>query len=267
MARRSFRRRKRKVVWLPNTGTPYGAGRFTAGDTWDGIYTGIETTITTNATSEGRTTIEIPLFVDQPPEETFHGSSVAAYQGSGLSQTMELGYLLHRVVGKHFFYYGPQDLNAQNPTPPVQVDVGVIVRRVDAETGGSIQTAAGVDVAGMGNNRDPWLYRRTFIFQGVGSSLTLHPLANFLNNNPSIARGTFECGSKLDGPFFDIKSKRRVGPEERLFWDITMTVLPFPASGDQLNLNIDQGLLYININYRGLASIMTNIGNRRNASR
>lgn len=68
-------------------------------------------------------------------------------------------------------------------------------------------------------------------------------------------------GSLYTGPHVDQKTARVVGPEERLFLDVTATVL-FDGAGAATTT----GFL-IHSNLRVLGSMRTQLGNRRNASR
>lgn len=265
MARRFGRRRRRRVVWLPNMGTAWGAGRVDAGNPLDN-YAGIEFEVDAPFGADGRTTVEFPLFADSGPQRQLAGGSFTVYQGLGLDQLTAWGYVLQRLVGKHFCAWGDASANAQATVGPLQVDIGIIVRRTEPTTGTSPLQADDVDPTTLSNGADPWLYRRTFWLAGKGELLSMNTVAVMLNRNPSMDTCTLETGGTKDGPAFDIRVKRRIGPEERLFMDVTLTALPVIGSSDETQVGLN-GKFYANIQYRGLATLISNAGNRRNASR
>jgi len=71
------------------------------------------------------------------------------------------------------------------------------------------------------------------------------------------------AGGNFDGPHVDQKTARIVGPEERLYLDVTATVLSQVSS----TTNEVPFTLACITDLRILGTLRTNAGNRRNASR
>lgn len=256
--RRFGRRRKPRVLWLPNPGT---TTTLSAGTDVTINNSGAEFDFRTQL--DAPTTVEVPMVVDNPAEETEVGANLAAYQKLDLNFTTQWGYRLRRIVGK-LFVSAAFDASGQDVDPPaVLINAGIIVRRVDDDTGQALQTGAGQDVATLRNNRDPWIWRRDWILgQTNGSNDTASVkdhggLSTYAENNALAA-------SVRDGPHIDQKTARVIGPEERLFMNLTASCLPLDQSKFTPNHN---PLVYFMFQYRVLATIHMNQGNRRNASR
>lgn len=249
-----MRRRKPKVVWLPNTNA------FTTSEDNTGAWSIASvniTGITNGGSGDPPSLIEVPIVQDGVQSDPLAtNSSLADIENSG--------YRLRRIVGKlYIFMAQTQDLLAEDIWG---VTAGFMVRRVDPATGGSLAVLAGDDVidpANIRNNGDPWIWQRSWLL----SNYTTPPpavaatdgVAVFLHHTQGGANyGKAYPGGNLEGPHVNQKTARIVGPEERLFLDVSAT--PILTSG------IDTSLVLI-YNFRVLASMRSNIGNRRNASR
>jgi len=191
-------------------------------------------------------TFEIPVIQD--------GSlSGPLAETSSLSDIENSGYRLRRIVGKIFVLIG-QTADSPSASPCLYgVTAGLIIRRTDPGTGGSLAANVGpeeISPNDIENSMDPWIWRRSWI---LGDNLT--PPAN---NAQTQNFGNAYQGA-LDGPHVDQKTARIVGPEERLVLDISTTVIiaGSPECGDTLVLT----------DLRVLGSMRTSSGNRRNASR
>jgi len=235
------RRTKPRVVWLPNTNA-----NSVAADNRNGIqffFLDIDP-----LTAPFRGTAEIPVVIDGEP------NPLAADQT--LSDVENSGYRIRRIVGK-IFVGRQQDTDAGSPFSTV-VTAGLIVRRINPETGASLASlnATGFlqDPQDIENWGDPWIWRRSW-WMCNGSS-------DAAPNSVDIPFSNMECGSVADGPHVDVKCARIVSSEERLFLNVTAQI---PA-GQEGGATITASHLVIT-DLRVLASMRTSTGNRRNASR
>lgn len=246
------RRTKPKVVWLPTTNT-------------FSVDTGNRSTwslasVSAPAVAGGPAgVLEVPIVMDGVASDPLGATT-------SLADIESSGYRLRRIVGKLYCFLG------QSQTTQVEdiygVTAGFIIRRSDPSTGGSIEAATGgttgLDPADIGNSMDPWIWRRSWILSngpdgGGGAGLLTNQFASQLSG----AGGHFNFGNGYpggiaEGPHVDQKTARIVGPEERLFLDVSITPL--------LSVNQTTSLVCI-YDLRCLASMRQNIGNRRNASR
>lgn len=257
------RRRRAPVLWLPNTGTTVNDRQ--GGDV-PSSPSSIETIISTAGVGTGIQTVEIPLFADSDPEATQAALALnfTQVQQLGLSNTEKLGYRLRRLIGK--FFLTSTRINTQADCAPAQlVELGIIVRRTDPETGGSLQGAAGSDVGTIQNNRDPWIWRAYQLLTVTNAPTPPNSTLTAVENEllGSFTTLTFDAGGTKDGPKFDIKTNRVIGPEERVFLNVTWTELPYRRVAN-LAGNVANYLMFC---YRGLGSTMSFKGNRRNATR
>lgn len=265
--RRRFRRKPR-VVWLRPTGTVRDPGEAAPGDAFEQLGAIVLDSTPVTVGAGGIPTIEIPLVVDQPPSETFAGAPLSVLQAAGLNQTIEYGYRLRRVVGAIHLACSSQDLTVQdNNFSGVLVTAGLIVRRVESDTGTALAPGIDVNPALITNWSDPWIWRRTWVLTTDANS-PRDINENILNRLGRFGFTVFpyttdHYGDIRSGPHVDAKTARRIGPEERLFLDISFIGLPLnQGPGVQQTLNVS-GV----IDLRCLATVFTNSGNRRNASR
>lgn len=255
------RRRKARVQWLPNIGLarPHTAAPGEIGQDTSGFD------ITFTADINETVTFSAPLLRDNPPAVSQVGAPHSVLDKQPLQFSNQYGYRLRRIVGKIFCSAGFTVPDAQNNVPPdaVQLSCGIIVRRVNEEDGTPLADADGENVNSLDNNADPWIWRRDWILGHDG---------NFANDgqttiNTSGLRCFPGCNSKYgsvkDGAHIDQKTARIIGPEERLFMNMSVDCLPF-AHAAPIDTN---PIIYVNCQYRILGTVMTNAGNRRNASR
>lgn len=263
--RRRFRR-KRPVLWLPQPGTA-GTQR-TAGisplEHWAGLA--VEGFVIDAATGDGLpTTVSAPLVVDNPPGEDLATTTntIGVWQNRSLVATQQIGYRLKRIVGDLVVVVAP-DPTPDQDTPPCGclVELGIIVRRV-SENGQPLATASDEDIGSLANNADPWVWRRNFVLS-TGSVVAPAQGAASLPLWMSQFFPLSNWGYGNSRQHVDQKTARRIGPEERLFFDATFWPLPFSAGSISFTSNII-GTLYFD--YRVLATTQMNSGNRRNASR
>lgn len=262
------RRRKPRVQWLPNTGTDLiGVAR---GTNPADCSAAIEINILTDGTGS---VVETPMVLDGNPQEAEAGAALATIQKTGLNQNAEWGYRLRRIVGKQACAVALVDSNQPNAFSGVWVKAGIIVRRIDPETGLSLALSTGttssLDPTLLGNVSDPWIWQRSF-FLSVDPTGNVQPApggqsASMTAILAGFPTSTFDCGGTKDGPAIDIKTARRLGPEERLFHNLSIQGLPLSQSSGGVVANTLQ--LYYLIDYRVLGTISSAAGNKRNASR
>lgn len=209
-------------------------------------------------------TFTAPMVVDNPIAETVQGASLATYQNLALNQLNEFGWRLRRIVGNVFVGATLEDNQQSARSPGALVSCGIIVLRVD-DNGQPTAATAGLNVGNLENETDPYVWRRDFVLSsgaaaGAGSS----PIWTAINTFP---QSNVDYGTKHHIAI-DQKTARRIGPEERLFFVATAWELPLDQAtnigGEQSTSSI---VLYFNVPYRILGSVITVAGNRRNASR
>lgn len=248
------RRSKPRVVWIPPTAenSVDAAGR----SCW-----GVATLSGLDSQTPGFTsTIEIPILLDGSASQPLAAdSTLADIEGSG--------YRLRRIVGKLYVFCGQTNVLQSNLWG---VTAGFIIRRVDND-GTSLANGVGspsdilISTADIDNSMDPWIWRRSWMLQdgpthlGDATPVTQDVLSEQVHRGPGQNFGTY-TGGNIEGPTVDQKTARIVGPEERLFLDVTATSMF--GTGDVATTSIV--CLY---EFRALGSMRTNIGNRRNASR
>jgi len=238
------RRTKPRVVWLPQTN---------ANSIGDGSTVYQASSFGVNGATGSSSVIEFPMVLDNQ-------ASATSPDFTTLADIESSGYRLRRIVGKLWIQYG------QTPSvvliPPVQIIVtaGFIIRKANPATGFSLAASSGdADLLNPGkieNTGDPWIWRRSWL---LGNRLNVGTDPN-VDGPPGTNFGT-NGGSVADGPHIDQKTARIVGPEERLFLDVSTTVFVESIQPD------DVGTVTVCTDVRCLGSLRTNAGNRRNASR
>lgn len=240
------RRAKPKVVWLPGTNANSIGALLSS--TTQSFIVGVAGAIGDTAVGE------IPLVIDTP------GDPIGAADIT-LSDIFNSGYRLRRIVGK--IWVGIRQAAADTPIV-VQVTAGLMIRRADPLTGASTAFETGdarqLTPDDIENQSDPWIWRRAWLLRNqlATGAVNVLDLVSTPSNNFSPG-----YGSAVDGAHVDVKTARIVGPEERLFLDVSSTVVVAgddPQQGPALNARVLADL-------RCLATLRTSTGNRRNASR
>lgn len=239
------RRNKPRVVWLPVANGSSVGGNNTS------VIQFITAVIAPSIAGATDTVIELPIVQDGLQSDPLDATA-------SLADIENSGYRLRRIVGKVWVLIGQ---TGQPATAQFIVTAGFMVRRVsgigDSATPGTSLAASGttlaqgVHPANISNSMDPWIWRRSWQLANNGSGGTQ------FGNTPGSNFG-HEYPGPLEGPHVDQKTARIVGPEERLFLDVGVT--------DLLGNDVQTSLIVIT-DLRVLASMRTNIGNRRNASR
>lgn len=252
------RRTKPRVVWLPSVNTFSVDGVSTNRSMWSSVSV---TVPDQNNGDQG--TLEVPIVMDGVLSDPLDGNST-------LSDIESSGYRLRRIVGKLYCFIAQ---NHTVSTSLIGVTAGFMVRRTNPSTGGSIAAAAGsppffgLSPSDIDNSMDPWIWRRSWLLQ-CGPTFAGSAIPSQITTDNQIARlgpgqnyGAAYAPAFADGPSVDQKTARIVGPEERLFLDVSATTIL--GTG---NAGSTTSLLCI-YEFRVLASMRSNIGNRRNASR
>jgi len=239
-----MRKRKPKVVWLPQTNAnSIGNNASSAYQTFVVGVSGLAGDFAVG---------EIPLTIDSESDPLNPVTS--------LSDVYNAGYRLRRIVGKIFVRCAQREDDPPLGPVIVLVTAGIIIRRVDESTGVSMAITTGnaslISPGEIENAGDPWIWRRTWVLYNNGNAVGNGDLDQGPTNNY-----LFGAGGNFDGPHVDAKTARIVGSEERCFLDVSSTVL-VPGSDQQVATNVT-----VVTDLRLLASMRTNSGNRRNASR
>jgi len=230
-------RRKPRVVWLPPTNL----------NSFGGLNTnGIQIFAVNTTGVAPKATGEIPLVIDSQDDPLAPETSLADVENSG--------YRLRRVVGKIWVQCQGSE---ENTASFGLVTAGLIVRRSNPATGTSFAVSTSdenlISTQEIGNYGDPWIWRRSW---NIGN-----PFIVEAENAFGLTANNWGHGpSAVDGPHVDQKTARIVGPEERLFLDVTV----HQNTADQGKIPIVWTVL---ADLRVLASMRTSSGNRRNASR
>jgi len=246
-----MRRRKPRVVWLPQD--PFFAidSQSTAGSTVMRATDSLSGAPAAGVPGNSVTFIA-PVVRDAPPNPLTATNSLADIN--------ESGYRLRRIVGK-FWCFATQTPADDTSPGAACVTAAFIILRVDSTaTGTPLNT--GITPATIVDTEAPWIWRRSWIVVNNGS-LNSIPFGdnNTAANAPTALASNQNLGGNADGAHIDQKTARIVGPDERLFLVVTATDLT-GASDIQDPMVLD----YV-WDVRVLASMRSNVGNRRNASR
>lgn len=248
-------RRRPKVVWLPIdiTNRMREAGPAPLGSASAGFQIGLVVSPTSPSLGGGGQTL-LPVVKDEPQIITGLTETLSDLEGSA--------YRLRRIVGKIFVQ--PAQIstlqNANNATSWM-VTAGFIILRVDVNGAPMAGNANEYDPQSLDSTRDPWIWRRSWAVsdqQQIASLNAASPDAKQLIYPSSNINGY--GGGVLDGPHVDAKTARVVADEERLFLVFGAVALDGSSQGDDSVINIFGEV-------RVLASMRTQSGNRRNASR
>lgn len=243
------RRRKPKVVWLPNFGAGFADPQVRQVAGVNGFTFAIQTNGTQVVTAAQSLTFDFDA-------EQFLAANVLP----SLSDFEGKGYRLRRIVGKCFAGADHiQPPQGQTKAPAVLFGAGFIVLRTNPENGqptAAVNSNA-VTPIGVDSTDDPWIWRRVWTFS------TGAPGDNSATDNAfgQQVGANSVYGSVADGPHIDQKTARVIKRDERLFFVISIRQLPLLT-----NYNNDT-LVTGYLDYRLLASMRLDSGNRRNASR
>lgn len=250
------RKRRSRGTWLPILGTPAVLGEGGVVTT-DGSLT---FQLAVDAPNDGSAGLGIiPITYDYPQEAielSPTADTLAEIAGSEYIVKRILG---HCVVANSCNY----DNVAGDGADALMVSAGFFVARAGSVTGGPLGPAApigyGADTTSsdmeqyspgnQGTVREPWMWRRTWILGNqkkvvwFDSSATQVGSAYFRNSPP-----TNQVADLRSGPYIDVKSRRRVGQDERLFFAIECRTLPLQtASGSPQGFDFAVAALTVRI--------------------
>lgn len=265
--RRRFR--KRRGLWLPIDGT--------------NVDTQPANNIFLDSSSEGVIAVdyrqgeynlnEFHITYDTPAQGNVNAAAYTAGVIPTLSDFLASGYSLQRIVGKLSIIHqssGALEVPTQLAPAGVRVGAGFMVRRVD-EQGSSLAPITDLNPLLSDNIQDPWIWRNTWdlgmypnqgggVPYGIGYGSVISAVAQMPNSN-------LFGGTQKSGPFFDIKTKRSVLAEERLFFDIATVRLPLLDSVQVYGPLSINSTVYYHLDVRVFAYPLRTMGNRRNATR
>lgn len=220
-------RGKRKFTWFPTLGTTSAVGSPLSGASFT-----IEVAPPSGEGPNGQgsvTTLIFPIVPDRPREP-----SAGQADSLGGELALELGteWFCERIVGSLFIGFRVPDTGEIVPNS-VLVAAGFFVARAadDDAGGGSSQPIGSASAAERNNNysplhpdtvREPWMWRKSWILGGaprVADGFSTFPNANAF------------YGSLGDGPKVDVKSVRRIGQDDRLFFTVSTVCLKGPSEG------------------------------------
>lgn len=239
------RKTRPKVVWAPGTNAN-SVGTLNEGIPQFGNFT-------VPVGPDGVGVFEIPLIQDGVQNDPLGASS-------SLADIESTGYRLRRICGKVWVFAAQEAVN--DGFGLYCVTAGLIVRRTNPQTGGSMAAALSgttpelIDPTNIESSGDPWIWRRSWLLANDGAT---PPTTVGINASPHQNFGAAYPGGISEGPHLDQKTARVIGPEERLFLDVSArTVLDAVNFGTTFLVVTD---------LRVLISMRQSVGNRRNASR
>lgn len=262
-----FRRRKPRVVWLPPD--PYNriefynqAGQPITGP--DQLAIGwAKVNMPSGGPGATQVTI-VPLVADLPAAQDAviglgNFSAITAKPAYTLADMYDSGYRLRRIVGKIAWcqeqVVGSNDPQQGTPASNFMLTAGIIVLK--SSTTGVPNDPAEGSPDFIQSQENPWVWRRSWICTNYAQVGALQGYYQTWGNISS-ENGAYNV---REGGFIDQKTARVLNQDERLF----MALQYSPIDGDASAIS---GIgVQVVWNLRFLASLKTNIGNRRNASR
>lgn len=270
----TYRRRfKPKLQWFPTIGTDIEVNQESVG-----ILSGIKLNLLIDPNGDP-TTYQFPLTFDQSQDEQLQ-NAIGGGATPSLSDLQNESWRLRRCVGKFFASFLTEDTTLMNDSSPpaVLVGAGLMVNKVDPNGAPLVTNLTPQQWNVLSNQTitDPWIWRRVWLLgQNYQQWRSLYDGAISPGEPRNAGEGgvdevgctlfpqtTADFGSAEDGPHFDAKTNRIIGPDDRLFLWITTQAYP----GDT-NLPYEVGGgVFGYVDYRLLGSLMKST-NRRNASR
>lgn len=174
----------------------------------------------------GINTLIFPVIPDPPPDGTD-----AADGGSPLNFIIGNEWFCERIAGSIFVGFRTPDTGEVRPRS-VLVTAGFFVARAnDQGSGGGVDTPIGSASADERNSnyspmhvdaiREPWMFRRSWMLGGapdIAQAFSFFPTSNAF------------YGDVRSGTHIDVKSVRRIGQDDRLFFAVS-TVALGPRTG------------------------------------
>lgn len=235
-ARRFFRRRRKRVTWLPTNKTdiqrigqdPFESTLFRESFTF--------------AENVDVAHIVIPLNpFDEPTEPDSTTGTLQDVVGNE--------YVTERIVGNAYIHAVQIAAGATtNTLPAVVVAMGIFVGRADGASPDNPIGSANVEESSRNYNpldnqtqREPWMFRRTWALSTMlprtsdfGTSFQ-YTNRDFERMYPTTTAGYHGLRT---GPFFDVKSRRRIGQDDRLWLVIAGQTLAFTTDPAPANYQV-----------------------------
>lgn len=231
-----MRRKKSNGTWFPTLGS-VGPGADVA-DTDTGIDFSVD------APGNGTSNITIfPITFDSPQEV----DSPNVNEASGLNDIIGNEYIVKRILGNCFVSRAANeaDIVATTIKQAVKVTCAFFVARAEDEThSGGVDEPIGSALLGdaiqeygptnADNIREPWMWRKTWL---LGWSST----PRFPTQTVSVSTQQFSLNfpacnayyaSLIGGPHVDVKSRRRVRQDERLWFVAQARNWPLNSAND-----------------------------------
>jgi len=259
-----FKRRKPRVVWLPMQGNDIAQGQELGDNGANGIASSLV------VSGNGAIVFDaLSLTFDYSDAPTTEQGS---FERSLQDLTSGNAYRLRRIVGK--IHVGARTTSNAGTIGNVDVACGFMVNRTDDSGNPLSYGLFGSDQQrsplAQDAQQDPWIWRRRWILSPV-SRISVYQSPSFIADvedindtlgGPTWPQTNAEYGSVADGPHIDQKTARVIANQERLYFWISARRLTNVAEAGTQDLQVD----YV-LDARLLASLRTNSGNRRNASR
>lgn len=252
--------RKRRVsqgTWFPNNGVFWSDGE--SQSYWDSSITDV-TPETPNAIWLGPAVSVYSV----TPDYTQSGVGIQATQVNARPSLRDFtegqDWLCKRIVGKLFLGTTPTlGLDSWSDTeywPRLRVAAGFFVARaLDDDQASPDLTAEEIDPFGGLNIQNSWMWRRTWVLDNPNATYPLNTggAEAILLGLGTISNRDFDMES---GPHFDVKSRRRIKREERLWFTIAaqgMGIIPDNSVTAASNL---QTRCTFNLDYRIFGKMM-----------
>lgn len=198
------RRRKQRYTWFPTN--PTLGAEATVGSVgvnyFDDIWVGNSVQLGEPFATDVQFTE--PLLLDDTPQAGIVQPETPQWTLRDLVEGQS--YVTERIVGK-IWVSRTQDAGETVTDVPLIIGVGIAVLPTDDATGTADLANIDLDPLLQQNSGNPWMWRRTWILGQNGTA----------GLDPEFPASNWQMGSVADGPHVDVKSKRRVSREQRLF--------------------------------------------------
>jgi len=204
---RGFRRKRGSGgVWLPTLGTNWITGE----ENYVESGFSFRTDDVSNVRSDGPTVKYFPVTKDFTVEpETFFGLQTQTLR----DEVQGNAWLLKRIVGRLNLECEQSDTSLTDDWPFLQVAAGFFVSRAaDVDQSFPDLGDEEIDVMGVNNIADPWIWRRTWLLANPASLGAL---------NDATPTSNSRYNGDLGGPVIDSKVARRIEREHRLWFAIS----------------------------------------------
>lgn len=258
-----MRRKRTKGFWLPILGLQQGEGG--AGDDLT-VPLALAPPVDDDEPELG----VIPITFDYPQE----GPSLSR-DADTLAEIAGSEYIIKRILGNCILANGcSYNPSTDTGVPAIKVDAGFFVARAGAESqgplGANAPIAYGADTPqsdreqySPGNPataREPWMWRRTWILGNEKLAFWREQLTSGSGTAPyAYCPPTNLTSDVRNGPYIDIKSRRRVRQDERLFFAAQARHWP-PQAGSSIASSADRVDLSLTIRVFGVLVKARNSG-------